>query len=78
MSNSVELNFHWTTKDSVQTEVRANVVFIHAKLVAGGMDVTEARIAVEKLFSAGQHEGYKAGFEVGRDCELGDDRNFNE
>lgn len=46
-------------------------MFIHAKLIAGGMGVTEARRAVEKLFSAGYNEGYEDGYDAGRDSELG-------
>ena len=69
MSNAVSLDFHWRTTNEVQAEVRANAVFIHAKLVAGGMDVTEARRAVEKLFSAGWCEGQKNGFEDGQSHE---------
>lgn len=61
MSNAVHLSFHWRTNQEVQAEVRANAVFIHSKLVAGGMDVAEARRAVERLFSAGWREGYEDG-----------------
>ena len=75
MSNSVQLTFHWRTKDNDQAEVRANAVFIHAKLVAGGMDVTEARRAVEKLFSAGWREGHEEGYEDGRNSECYDQSN---
>lgn len=74
--NSVQLSFHWQTSAEVQAEARANAVFIHAKLVAGGMDVTEARRAVEKLFSAGWREGYEDGFDSGRDTSLGGE-NYN-
>jgi hypothetical protein len=67
MSNAVHLSFHWRTKEEVQAEVRANAVFIHSKLVAGGMDVAEARSAVERLFSAGWREGYEDGHEDSQD-----------
>lgn len=67
-SNAVQLSFHWRTEQKEQAEVRANAVFIHAKLVAGGMDVTEARRAVEKLFSAGWREGHEDGYDAGRDA----------
>jgi len=67
-SNTVNLEFHWRTDVEKQAESRALAVFIHAKLVAGGMDVTESRRAVEKLFSAGWHEGYEDGYEAGENC----------
>lgn len=62
-SNSVNLNFHWRTDAEAQAEGRTLAVFIHAKLVAGGMDVTEARRAVEKMFSIGWNEGYEDGYD---------------
>lgn len=68
-SNAVSLDFHWRTKDEVQAEVRANAVFIHSKLVAGGMDAVEAKRAVEKLYSAGWREGHEDGFEDGQSHE---------
>jgi hypothetical protein len=71
MSNAVQLSFHWRTNDEVQAEVRANAVFIHAKLVAAGVDVTEARRAVQKLFSAGWQEGYEDGYDAGQSSALG-------
>ena len=63
-SNAVELSFHWRAKQETIAEVRANAVFIHAKLVAAGVGVTEARRAVEKLFSAGWQEGYEDGYDA--------------
>lgn len=65
MTNAVSLDFHYKTKAPVIAEVRANAVFIHAKLVAGGMGVREAKDAVEKLFSAGWREGFEDGHDAG-------------
>lgn len=75
MSNAVQLDFHWSTSQAVQAEVRANAVFIHAKLVTGGMDVVSARQAVEALFEAGVREGREDGYEDGRNqiAPLGDE-----
>lgn len=67
MLNSIELDFHWQTSDAEQAKIRANAVFIQAKLVAGGMDAKDARDAVERLFSDGRREGYEDGYEDGRD-----------
>lgn len=75
-SNAVQLSFHWRTDQKEQAEVRANAVFIHAKLVAGGMDVTKARLAVQKLFSDGWREGYEDGYDARRDA--GDFDEFNK
>lgn len=60
-TNSVSLTFHWATGEKRQAEVRANAVFIHAKLVAGGMDVQDAKRAVELLYSHGWSEGFDEG-----------------
>lgn len=65
-SNSVNLHFHYRTSAETQAEGRALAVFIHAKLVAGGMDVTEARHAVQKMFTIGWNEGYEEGHDAGR------------
>ena len=75
MSNAVQLDFHWQTSGLVQAKVRANAVFIHAKLVAAGMPAAEAKQAVEQLFSDGRTEGYEDGYEAGRDqvAPLGDE-----
>lgn len=75
MSNAVDLDFYCHTADKLRAEVRANAVFIHAKLVAGGMSVAEAGAAVENLFSAGRREGYEDGYDAGRDqiAPLGDE-----
>ena len=66
-SNAVHLDFNWRTTDSAKADVRANAVFIHAKLVSAGMDVKLAKEAVEKLFSDGRAEGYEDGYESGYD-----------
>ena len=66
MSNAVHLEFHWQTDQKVRAEVRANAVFIHAKLVAGGMNVSDAANAVQALFEAGRREGHEDGYDAGR------------
>lgn len=75
MSNAVNVSFHWRTDAEKKAESRALAVFIHAKLVAGGMDVAEARRAVEKLFSAGWNEGYEDGYDSGQSAADGGECN---
>jgi hypothetical protein len=74
-SNAVQLDFHWQTNEAQRAKVRANAVFIHAKLVAGGMDVALAAEAVQDLFEAGRTTGYDDGYDAGRDqvAPLGDE-----
>jgi len=64
-SNAIDLSFHWRTKPEAQAKARANAVFVHAKLVAGGMDISEAARAVEQLFSDGHSEGFEDGYDTG-------------
>lgn len=64
MSNAIHLDFNWRTKDDAKAEVRANAVFIHTKLVAGGMSDADAATAVENLFSSGYSEGYEDGYDA--------------
>lgn len=63
--NAVQLNFYWRTSDAKRAAVRANAVFIHAKLVAAGVDVRDAKLAVEALFEAGYDEGREDGVDAG-------------
>jgi hypothetical protein len=74
-SNAIELDFNWQTSEEQRAKVRANAVFIYAKLVAGGMDVALAAEAVQDLFEAGRTTGYDDGYDAGRDqvAPLGDE-----
>lgn len=63
-TNAVDLVFHWKSDGKVIAKARANAVFIHAKLVSGGMDISEAARAVEQLFSDGHNEGFEFGYEA--------------
>ena len=67
-SNALFLDFHHRTKPEVQAAVRANALFVYAKLVAGGMSVETAKEAVEKIFDDGFNTGYETGYDVGRDA----------
>ena len=60
MTNALYLDFHWQTKESTQSEVRANALFIYSKLISAGVEVQTAKCAVEDLFSAGYSEGYES------------------
>lgn len=59
-SNAVELRFALHTSDVKKAEIRQNAVFIHAKLVQGGMDPVTAKACVEQLYAHGCDEGRRA------------------
>lgn len=60
---SVKLDMHRRTTDKERVDIRANAIFIQAKLCAAGLSPSEAKKAVEKLYN----DGYGQGWNVGND-----------
>lgn len=67
VDNSLELSMYRSTDAKEQAAIRANAIFIQAKLVSTGMKPSEAKAAVEKLFNDGREQGWSDGNESGYD-----------
>ncbi len=67
VDNSLELSMYRWTMEHEKAAIRANAVFIMAKLTSTGMKPSEAKAAVEKLFNDGKDQGYSEGNESGYD-----------
>jgi len=63
VDNSVKLDMHRRTTDKERVDIRANAIFIQAKLCSAGLSPSEAKKAVEKLYN----DGYGQGWNVGND-----------
>lgn len=56
-TNELYIEVFWKTSEKEAVRIRANAVFIYAKLVEGGVDVKSAKAAVEQLYSDGWDQG---------------------
>jgi hypothetical protein len=58
MNNGLQLALYSGNSSAKNAEIRANAVFIYAKLVEAGVSIDKARKAVEKLFQDGREQGH--------------------
>jgi hypothetical protein len=68
VNNSVQLAMYRNTPNKECAAIRANALFIQAKLCSAGVSAAMAKEAIEKLFNDGRDQGWSEGNEAGYDA----------